>query len=360
MSRNPPTNAEVVASVERAHAKAAGLVYVCDTDAGITRCKRGRAFSYVGPDGRKITDEDVLARIRSLAIPPAYTAVWICTSERGHLQATGRDARARKQYRYHARWRSTRDKGKFERIVEFGEALPRLRRRLRKDLALPGLPREKVLALVVSLLEETMIRVGNDTYAKQNNSYGLTTLRSRHVEVRKGRISFHFRGKSGLWRDVDLDDRRLVKAVRKVQELPGQRLFQYIDDDGQPQPVDSGMVNDYLREVTGGEFTAKDFRTWGGTVHAMGVLGTLALPDEGGERAIKAALAGAVKEVAAVLGNTPAVCRASYIHPEIFTAWTEGSLHRCVPPSGLRYPRKLEASTLAFLRRRLRASKRSR
>ncbi|HXO99563.1 MAG TPA: DNA topoisomerase IB [Luteibacter sp.] len=360
MSRKPSTQALVVPSVEQAHAKAAGLVYVCDTDAGITRCKRGSGFHYLDVDGKRVTDKAVLERIRALAIPPAYTQVWICTHERGHLQATGRDARARKQYRYHARWRSTRDRGKFERIVEFGEALPKLRRRLRKDLALPGLPRDKVLALVVSLLEETMIRVGNDAYAKQNNSYGLTTLRSRHVAVSKGRITFHFRGKSGLWRDVDLDDRRLVKAVRRVQELPGQRLFQYLDDEGNRQPVDSGMVNDYLREVTGREFTAKDFRTWGGTVHAVAVLAATALPEEGGERAVKAALAAAVKEVAGVLGNTPAVCRASYIHPEVFAGWTDGDLHRRIAGTGLSAPRKLEASTLAFLRRRLRVAKRSR
>ncbi|MET0936441.1 MAG: DNA topoisomerase IB [Luteibacter sp.] len=360
MTRKLPADALVVPDVERAHAKAAGLTYVCDTDAGITRCKRGRSFSYVGPDGKRVTDEDVLARIRSLAIPPAYTKVWICQSERGHLQATGRDARLRKQYRYHAKWRSVRDRDKFERIPEFGKALPALRRRLRKDLALPGLPRDKVLALVVSLLEETMIRVGNDTYAKENNSFGLTTLRSRHVAARRGRIEFHFRGKSGQWRDVELDDRRLVKAVRRVQELPGQRLFQYLDDDGQRQPVDSGMVNDYLREVTGGEFTAKDFRTWGGTVQAVAVLAATALPETGGERALKSTLAAAVKDVAAVLGNTPAVCRASYIHPEVFAGWIDGELHRHVPDTGLRYPRKLEALTLAFLRRRLRVPRRSR
>jgi len=360
MSRKPPSDALVVASTEQAHAKAAGLVYVCDTDAGLTRCKHGRAFRYLDADGRRITDEDVLARIRSLAIPPAYTKVWICVDERGHLQATGRDARARKQYRYHPEWRSVRDQGKFERVLEFGEALPKLRRHLRKDLALPGLPREKVLALVVSLLEETMIRIGNDTYAKQNHSYGLTTLRSRHVAVHKGRIEFHFRGKSGLWRDIELDDPRLVKAISRVQELPGQRLFQYLDDDGNRQPVDSGMVNDYLREATGGEFTAKDFRTWGGTVHAVAVLAGTALPETGGQRAMKAALAGAVKEVASVLGNTPAVCRASYIHPEVLTAWSDGDLHRRMPSASLRHPRKLEASTLAFLKRRLRASSRSR
>ncbi|QDE38166.1 DNA topoisomerase IB [Luteibacter pinisoli] len=359
MSRNPPADALVVVADERAHAKAAGLVYVCDTDQGITRCKRGKQFTYTGVDGKRITDEDVLARIRALAIPPAYERVWICPNPRGHLQATGRDARARKQYRYHAKWRSERDRGKFTRILEFGAALPALRRRLRKDLALPGLPREKVLALVVSLLEETMIRVGNDSYARENNSFGLTTLRSRHVAMRRGRIEFHFRGKSGQSHDIILDDRRLVKAVRRVQELPGQRLFQYVDDDGQRQPVDSGMVNDYLREVTGGEFTAKDFRTWGGTVQAAAVLAATALPEEGGERAVKAALAQAVKDVAAVLGNTPAVCRASYIHPEIFTGWTDGDLQRRIPETSRRYPRKLETLTLAFLRRRLRAGSRS-
>ncbi len=360
MSRKPPTDALVVVTAEQAHAKAAGLVYVCDTDAGITRCKRGRAFSYLDAEGKRITDEDVLARIRALAIPPAYTRVWICPNERGHLQATGRDARERKQYRYHAKWRNVRDRGKFERVLEFGKVLPALRRRLSKDLALPGLPRDKVLALIVSLLEETMIRVGNDTYAKQNNSFGLTTLRSRHVAVHKGRIEFHFRGKSGQWRDVELDDRRLVKIVRRVQELPGQRVFQYLDDEGNRQPVDSGMVNDYLRRVTGGEFTAKDFRTWGGTVHAVATLAATPLPDKGGQAALRTTLAGAVKEVAAVLGNTPAVCRASYIHPEVFEGWLVGELHRHVPPTGLHAPRKLEALTLAFLRRRLRASARSR
>lgn len=359
MSRRPPANALVVASDERAHAKAAGLVYVCDTTEGFTRCRRGKHFQYLGIDGKRITDEDVLQRIRSLAIPPAYTQVWICANPRGHLQATGRDARARKQYRYHARWRTERDRGKFTRILEFGEALPALRRRLRKDLALPGLPREKVLALVISLLEETMIRVGNDTYAKENNSFGLTTLRSRHVAVRRDRIEFHFRGKSGQSHDVVLSDRKLVKAVRRVQELPGQRLFQYVDDDGTRQPIDSGMVNDYLRDATGGEFTAKDFRTWGGTVQAVAVLGATAFPVEGGERAVKATLAQAVKDVARVLGNTPAVCRASYIHPEVFTGWADGELHRRIPEASLRYPRKLEALTLAFLRRRLRAAKRS-
>ncbi|MEX1829471.1 DNA topoisomerase IB [Luteibacter sp. CQ10] len=360
MSRKPVPEALAAVTTEMAHAKAAGLVYVCDTDAGITRCRRGKSFAYLDLDGRRITDENVLARIRSLAIPPAYSEVWICPDERGHLQATGRDARRRKQYRYHIEWRSIRDRDKFERMLDFAAMLPRLRRRLRKDLALPGLPRDKVLALVVSLLEETMIRVGNDTYAKENNSFGLTTLRSRHIAVRKNRIEFHFRGKSGQWRDVVLDDRRLVRAVRRVQELPGQRLFQYVDDEGQRQGIDSGMVNDYLREVTGGEFTAKDFRTWGGTVQAVAVLATTPLPDTGGERAVKSTLAAAVKEVAAILGNTPAVCRRSYIHPEVLAGWLDGELARRVPPTDARFTRKLEALTVSYLRRRLRSTKRSR
>jgi DNA topoisomerase I len=356
MTRKPPASALQIASDERAHAKAAGLVYVCDTAEGYTRSQRGNQFRYLGMDGRRITDKTVLERIRSLAIPPAYTQVWICANPKGHLQATGRDARARKQYRYHPRWRDERNRDKFTRVLEFGHALPALRKRLRKDLALPGLPREKVLALVVSLLEETMIRVGNDTYARENNSFGLTTLRSRHVAVRRDRIEFHFRGKSGQDHDVVLDDRKLVKAVRRVQQLPGQRLFQYVDDEGKRQPVDSGMVNDYLREATGGEFTAKDFRTWGGTLQAVAVLAATAVPDEGGDRATKATLAEAVKRVAAVLGNTPAVCRASYIHPEVFSGWMDGDLHRRVPEAALRHPRKMEGLTLAFLRRRLRAA----
>ncbi|KAF1008304.1 MAG: hypothetical protein GAK28_01285 [Luteibacter sp.] len=360
MSRKPPADALVVPTVERAHAKAAGLVYVCDTDEGLTRCRRGRGFVYLSPAGRPVKNADTLARIRALAIPPAYTDVWICPQDRGHLQATGRDARQRKQYRYHAKWRAIRDRGKFERLLEFGATLPRLRRRLRKDLALPGLPRDKVLALVVSLLEETMIRVGNDAYARENHSFGLTTLRSRHVAVHKNRIEFHFRGKSGQWADIVLDDRRLVKAIRRVQELPGQRLFQYVDDEGVRQPVDSEMVNEYLRDATGGEFTAKDFRTWGGTVHAVAILAATPLPETGGERALKSTLAAAVKEVAGVLGNTPAVCRSSYIHPEVFAGWMEGDLHRRVPPTDPRFTRKLEASTLSFLRRRIRAVTRSR
>ncbi|HEY4143989.1 DNA topoisomerase IB [Pinirhizobacter sp.] len=355
MTRKPDPSPLVAAlTAEQQHARDAGLVYVCDTDKGITRCRRGKGFSYIGIDGKAVRDAHTLDRIRMLAIPPAYTQVWICINERGHLQATGRDARRRKQYRYHAKWRDERDRGKFERVVEFAQQLPAMRRRLKRDLALPGLPRQKVLALIVSLLEETLIRVGNDAYAKENNSFGLTTLRSRHIKALPGRLLFSFRGKSGKEHEVELDDKRLVKAVRQVQDLPGQRVFQYLDDEGTRQPVDSGMVNDYLREITGGEFTAKDFRTWGGTTQAVAVLARTPLPESGGERAIRATLKEAVQEVADTLGNTPTVCRKSYIHPEVFEGWRDGSLHKVVPPETGRHPRQLELKTLAFLKRRLR------
>lgn len=250
------------------HARANGLIYVSDAEPGIERQKRGAGFHYLGPDMRPVRAQRTLERIRKLAIPPAYTQVWICTKERGHLQATGRDARRRKQYRYHAEWRSTRDDGKFSKMIEFGAQLPKLRRRLKQDLALPGLPKSKVLAVIVSLLDETLIRVGNEEYARTNQSYGLTTLRDKHVKfLRDGRASFNFRGKSGRQHEVVLDDRKLGRIIRHCQQLPGQQLFQYIDDDGKRQPVDSGMVNEYLREAMGGsnDFTAKDFRTWGGT-----------------------------------------------------------------------------------------------
>jgi DNA topoisomerase IB len=231
---------------------------------------------------------------------------------------------------------------------------------VRRDLALPGLPRDKVLALIVRLLDETLIRVGNESYVRDNKSYGLTTLRSRHVRTERGRLRFVFRGKSGVENDIELDDRRLARIVRSVQQLPGQRLFQYLDDEGRRQPVDSGQVNDYLREACGDDgFTAKDFRTWGGTVQAAGVLARTPLPERGGERAMRATLATAIKEVAAVLGNTPAVCRKSYIHPLILEGWQDGSLHRAIPSAAASHPRQLEQLTLRFLRRQLRASRRS-
>jgi DNA topoisomerase-1 len=342
----------------RSEVRAVGLIYISDTQAGIRRLRRGKGFGYRDVDGRRISNREELQRIRALAIPPAYVDVWICANPRGHLQATGHDARGRKQYRYHPRWRELRDHGKFDRVSAFGELLPALRRRVRSDLALPGLPREKVLALIVRLLDDTLLRIGNESYTRDNHSYGLTTLRSRHVRAERGRLRFAFRGKSGQQREVELDDRRLTRIVRRIQQLPGQRLFQYIDNDGQRQPVDSGQVNDYLHEACGVDFSAKDFRTWGGTVQAAGVLVRTALPDKGGDRALRSTLAAAVKEVAAMLGNTPAVCRASYIHPLIIEGWQDGSLQRVIPASAARHPRQLEQLTLRYLRRRLRTTTR--
>ena len=244
----------------------AGLRHVSDQSPGIARVRSGKGFAYRDPDGATVRDAGTLARIRALAIPPAWTGVWICPRANGHLQASGRDARGRKQYRYHRQWNAVRGVGKFDRIVAFGQALPHLRRRLRRDLALPGFPREKVLAIAVAILAETLVRVGNAEYARSNRSYGLTTLRNRHVDfVRGGRARFRFRGKGGQEHDVVLDDARLVRLLRHCQQLPGQALFQYLDDDGNVVPVDSDAVNDYLRAVAGADFTAKDFRTWGGT-----------------------------------------------------------------------------------------------
>ncbi len=249
-------------------AQAAGLRYVSDTQPGIRRKRAGKGFVYVGTDGKTIRDAKELARIRSLAIPPAYTDVWICPSPNGHIQATGRDARGRKQYRYHPKWREVRDETKFGRMLAFSEALPKIRARLERDLSLPGLPREKVLATVVRLLECTCIRVGNDEYAKSNRSFGLTTLQDRHVEISGSNLRFEFRGKSGKMHKVDLNDRRLARIVQRCQDLPGEDLFQYLDDDGVRQTIGSGDVNDYIREISGQEFTAKDFRTWAGTLLA--------------------------------------------------------------------------------------------
>ncbi|OOG53729.1 DNA topoisomerase IB [Rhodanobacter sp. C03] len=347
--------------VLRGEVRAVGLIYVNDAQPGIRRLRHGKGFGYRDVDGRRINDREELQRIRALAIPPAYVDVWICADPRGHLQATGRDARQRKQYRYHPRWRELRDHGKFDRVLAFGEALPALRRHVRRDLALPGLPREKVLALLVRLLDETLIRIGNESYTRDNQSYGLTTLRSRHVHAERGRLRFAFRGKSGQEREVELDDRRLARIVHWMQQLPGQRLFQYVDDAGQRQPIDSGEVNEYLREACGkdiGSFSAKDFRTWGGTVQAAGVLARTPLPEKGGERAQRNVLASAVKEVAAILGNTPAVCRASYIHPMILNGWQDGSLQRCIPAGAASHPRQLEQFTLRYLRGRLRKAAR--
>ena len=318
-------------------AAATGLIYVSDDDPGMRRRRRGAGFCYLKPDNRILRSKAELRRIASLAIPPAYRNVWICPHPRGHIQATGRDARGRKQYRYHPRWREVRDLAKFDRMVDFGGALPKLRQRLRRDLARRGLPREKVLAVIVSMLDSTRARIGNPEYARQN-SFGLSTLRNRHVQfIRDGRALLRFRGKSGVRHEIVVDDRRLVRLVRKCQELPGQRLFQYIDDDGQRRPVGSADVNDYLREAMRGDFTAKDFRTWGATMRTVVLLSRTTLPRRPSERACKSKINRVVRRVAEELHNTPAVCRKSYINPAVFEAWRCGRLQRVLNkvPSGL-------------------------
>jgi DNA topoisomerase-1 len=336
-----------------------GLVYVSDQARGIKRVRlrarksngRGSAvprFHYLGPSGRRIRDLRTLARIAKLAIPPAYEDVWICSNPRGHLQATGRDARGRKQYRYHAAFRSARDDHKHLRMLSFGRALPRLRASVRRDLARPGLPREKVLALLVKLLDATQLRVGNAEYARSNGSFGLTTLRDRHARFPSpGKVLLQFRGKGGAEHDVPIDDAGLARLVRRCQELPGQALFQYVDEEGRRHAIDSGQVNAYLRERMGEEFTAKDFRTWHATLHALMLLTKMPLPDPRSDRALRRCMNEVVKAVAAGLRNTPAVCRKSYINPAVFSAWQKGELHR-------RAARGKPVKTLLVLLRRVR------
>jgi len=339
-----------------ATAAAAGLVYVSDALPGIQRLRDGRAFAYIRPDGRRITSEAELRRIGSLAIPPAYERVWICPTPHGHLQATGRDARGRKQYRYHPQWRCFRDGEKFERMPAFGEALPRLRRRIRHDLGLTGLPSDKVLALVVSLLDATRARIGNAEYARDNDSYGLTTLRNRHVRfVQNGRLLFRFRGKGGAEHQIVVDDKRLARMVRRCHQLPGQHLFQYLDDSGGLHPIDSGQVNAYLKDAMGEAFTAKDFRTWGATLHAIAILHGTPLPQTASEREFSRCILDAIRKVAADLRNTPAVCRKSYINPLVFDAWRSGALHQSIGERLAGAPRRAERLIPAFLRRQARA-----
>jgi DNA topoisomerase-1 len=305
-------------------ASAAGLRYVRDDGPGIRRQRRGRGFRYLDADGRAIRRPAILARIRALAIPPAWTDVWICLHAHAHLQATGRDARGRKQYRYHAQWRSVRDRAKYEQLPAFGQTLPLVRERVERDLSLRGLPRDKVLATVVRLLEATLIRVGNEEYVRANHSFGLTTLRDSHVDVTGSRIAFRFRGKAGKRHRVSIADRRLSRIVKRCQELPGQVLFQYQDDDGTRRSVGSEDVNAYLKEITGQEFTAKDFRTWAATVLAASAL---AAREAGGSRRARSrTVMRAIECVAARLGNTPSICRKSYVHPSVIAFFLDGSL----------------------------------
>src|SRR5438105_2999947 len=300
-------------------AEEAGLQYVNYERPGYSRRAKGKNFEYLDADGKTIRDEQRLLRIKRLAIPPAWTDVWICPSPNGHVQATGRDARGRKQYRYHERWREVRDENKFDRLAQFAKALPDIRRRVARDFELPGLPRRKVLATIVRLLERTFIRIGNEEYARENKSFGLTTLKNRHVTVKGAQVRLRFRGKSGRHHEVDVADRRVAKVIAKCQDLPGQDLFQYLDEEGEVQNVTSQDVNEYLREITGEDFTAKDFRTWGGTV-----LAAIALSTQGNfetKKQAKSNIKTAICAVAELLGNTPAVCRKCYIHPVIVEAY---------------------------------------
>jgi DNA topoisomerase-1 len=329
-------------------ARAAGLRYTTDTRPGIRRVRHGSTFRYYTAEGRRVTNRAELERIKALVIPPAWEDVWICPDPRGHLQATGRDARRRKQYRYHPKWRVVRDETKYYRLIGFARTLPLIRRRTSADLRRRGLEREKVLALVVQLLEKTLIRVGNDEYARANRSFGLTTLRDAHVDVRGGRVRFTFRGKSGVEHEISLDDRRLARIVRACRDIPGYDLFQYYDEHGQPQTIGSADVNQYLKAICGEDYTSKDFRTWAGTVLAACLLRECepCRSDAHGKRTIVKA----VESVAEKLGNTKAVSRKCYIHPAVFDAYLDGSLMKTAAPLG-------EAAVLALLQRASRAAR---
>jgi DNA topoisomerase I len=332
-------------------AKAAGLRYVSDSMPGIRRRRRGRTFEYHEPDGRTLRDATTIGRIRSLDIPPAYEDVWICPIANGHLQATGRDDRRRKQYRYHPLWREIRDETKFDRMLLFAKALPELRKAVETDLRRSGMPREKILATVVRLLETTSIRVGNEVYARTNHSYGLTTLEKKQAQVRGQTIDFTFRGKSGVNHDIKFHDGRLAKIIHMAHDLPGLHLFEYLDEHGKPHAIESGDVNEYIRRITGGDFTAKDFRTWVGSVQSALILSEMKTPKTQAER--KAHVVDAIKAVAERLGNTPAVSRKYYIHPQILAAYLEdgtiGTMIRGKRANGL-LPE--ERFVVQFLKRR--------
>ena len=323
MLLDPNTSTDNVVDPRDA-AETAGLSYVSDEEPGIRRRRAGKGFTYVKPGGGKVEDERTLERIRKLAVPPAYTDVWICARADGHIQATGRDAKGRKQYRYHPAFREVRESTKYEHMIEFAKGLPAIRRTVDRHMSLPGLPREKVLATVVHLLENTLIRVGNADYAKQNKSYGLTTLRDPHVKVEGAELKFQFKGKSGkTWR-LSVKDRRIARIVKACQDLPGQELFQYGDEGGERRDVTSADVNAYLKEITGQDITAKDFRTWAGTVLAAMALSEFEEFDS--QAKAKKNLRAAIEKVSSRLGNTPTICRKCYVHPEVFTCYLEGAL----------------------------------
>ncbi|HEV8543493.1 MAG TPA: DNA topoisomerase IB [Verrucomicrobiae bacterium] len=346
-------------------ARAAGLNHVSPDKPGIKRIRAGKGFRYVGPEGHSITDKIILGRIKRLAIPPAWTDVWICPSGNGHLQAVGLDARRRKQYRYHPRWREVRDETKYTSMLEFAKLLPKIRRRVEHDLKRPGLPREKVLATIIKILETGLIRVGNDEYARENNSYGLTTMLDRHTSIKGSTIRFQFRGKGGKYHKIEIQDRRMAKIVAHCQSIPGQDLFQYIDDDGTPRDIISSDVNEYLREITASDFTAKDFRTWAGTVLAAMALQEFEKFDTRAQA--KKNLLRAIEAVAQRLGNTPSICRKCYIHPVIIDSYLDGTM---VDIFKKRAEEQLtgevhslkpeEAAVLAFLQKRLAAEQKER
>jgi DNA topoisomerase-1 len=343
-------------------AKAAGLTYVSHESPGITRKHSGKGFVYLDAKGKTIRNRDTLARIQALVIPPAWKDVWICPSPCGHIQAVGRDARGRRQYRYHDKFRQVRDENKYGHMLHFVKALPKIRRRVQRDLKAKGLAREKVLAAVVRLLESTLIRVGNDEYAQQNKSYGLTTIHNNHAKVRGATIQFRFRGKSGVQHAIDLEDQRLAKIIRKCQELPGEELFGYEDEEGKPHDIKSEDVNAYLQEITREDFTAKDFRTWAGTVLAARALQEFEQVDS--ESGRKKNVVRAVESVAKRLGNTKAVCRKCYIHPRIIDSYMDGSLLKHLHQEAekllkpLRHLHPEEAAVLVLLSRRLAADQR--
>jgi DNA topoisomerase-1 len=347
MSTHPPKSADGVSS-----ARAAGLRYANPGAPGITRKRRGKGFVYVDARGRHVRDPRALARIRSLVLPPAWTDVWISADDRAHLQATGRDAAGRKQYRYHPHWIAKRDSTKYHRMLAFAEVLPSVRRRTRRDLMGRAHCRPRVLATVVELLARTYIRIGNEEYLRKHNSHGLTTLRDRHVKVRGRNMRFAFRGKSGVFQEIEIEDPRLALAVRQCQDLPGQTLFQYLDENKKPRTLSSSDINSYLKEVTGGKFTAKDFRTWAGTLSAAQALDRMEPPSS--KTAAKKAIVEAVDRVAGVLGNTRSVCRKSYIHPAVLSAFTSGVTLSTVTPDKARTAKGLleaEARLVALLRR---------
>jgi DNA topoisomerase I len=355
-TKHPDEAAQLLADNELA-ARAAGLRYIDPAVPGFRREKHGDKFRYFDANGKQITDDETLIRIKHLVIPPAWTDVWISPISNGHLQAVGRDARGRRQYRYHAKWRKVRDEAKYGHTIAFAKALPAIRKRVKKDLMRPGLPREKVLATVVRLLETTLIRVGNDEYARDNDSFGLTTLRDKHAKINGSKVEFSFKGKSGKLHKIDVHDAYLAKIVKKCRDIPGYDLFQYYDESGDHRSISSGDVNDYIREISGEDFTAKDFRTWAGTLLAATALRAFEAFDS--EAQAKRNVVAAIESVASRLGNTAAVCRKCYVHPEILSSYMDGQLVDQlvkVTQSELKKMSGLsaeEAAVLAFLEQRL-------